>query len=173
MAVELTEISLAYGIFHLNGTSLKNWQYLFIIEGCVTIFIAFIAWFWLPQEPRSAWFLTSDERQFAAQRIAKDNSASAAHEYSDDGVWKKRLTKRDAIETIKDWKLWFLLVFNICASVPSQAFSVFMPMVVQGMGYSSIEANLVLENLCLIFDMHGVTNTGNHRCLYLLLFAAL
>ena len=102
-----------------------------------------IAWVWLPQGPGSAWFLDAEEQVFAVQRIIKDNFKWVAHSYGGDGVEQDRLTKRDAIETVKDWKLWFLLFFNICASVPSQAFSVFMPMVVQGLGYSSVDANLV------------------------------
>jgi hypothetical protein len=122
---------------------LHGWQYLFIIEGSLTIFLAILAWFWLPQGPGSAWFLNPEEQLFATQRIIKDNVSYVAHEYDTDGVERDRLTKRDALETAKDWKFWFLLVFNICASVPSQAFSVFLPLVVQGLGYSSIHANLV------------------------------
>jgi hypothetical protein len=83
---------------------------------------------------------------FAVQRIIKDNSAWVAHDYGRDGVERERLTKRDAVETARDWKLWVLLFCNICASVPSQAFSVFMPIVVQGLGYSSLDANLVCGN---------------------------
>ncbi|KAI2480457.1 MFS 1 domain containing protein [Pyrenophora tritici-repentis] len=135
--------SIAFGIFHLNETRLKNWQYLFIIEGGLTILVALVAWFWLPRGPGSAWFLNSDEQKFAVRRIRKDNISYVTHEYGTDGVERDRLTKRDIVETAKDWKLFFLLIFNICASVPSQAFSVFMPMVVQGLGYSSIQANLM------------------------------
>ncbi|EDU43685.1 allantoate transport protein [Pyrenophora tritici-repentis Pt-1C-BFP] len=133
----------AFGIFHLNETRLKNWQYLFIIEGGLTILVALVAWFWLPRGPGSAWFLNSDEQKFVVRRIRKDNISYVTHEYGTDGVERDRLTKRDIVETAKDWKLFFLLIFNICASVPSQAFSVFMPMVVQGLGYSSIQANLM------------------------------
>jgi hypothetical protein len=78
-----------------------------------------------------------------------------AHEYDTDGVERDRLTKRDALETAKDWKFWFLLVFNICASVPSQAFSVFLPLVVQGLGYSSIHANLVKITLLPKYNNTG------------------
>jgi hypothetical protein len=102
---------------------LHNWQYLFIIEGTLTIFIAILAWFWLPQGPGSAWFLDPEEQLFATQRIVKDNASYVAHEYDTDGVERDRLTKRDVLETAKDWKFWFLLVFNICASVPSQAYN--------------------------------------------------
>jgi hypothetical protein len=47
------------------------------------------------------------------------------------------------VEAAKDWKTWYVLVFNICASVPKQTLSVFLPLIVQGLGNSSLEANLV------------------------------
>lgn len=105
--------------------------------------MAIVAAIWLPFGPGSAWFLGANDRKFAAKRIQLDNQLYIKHNYGDDGIEKDRLTKRDAIETAKDWKLWYVLVFNICASVPSQAFSVFLPLVVQGLGYTSIQANLM------------------------------
>jgi len=42
-----------------------------------------------------------------------------------------KITKRDIIEAFKDWKLWYVLIFNILASVPPQAFGVFLPLVVK------------------------------------------
>ncbi|KAJ6274785.1 major facilitator superfamily domain-containing protein [Bipolaris maydis] len=157
--------SISYGIFHINGTTLKNWQCLFIIEGGITIVVALIAWFWLPRGPGSAWFLTDEEQIFVTQRIIKDNAPFVAHEYSNDSIRKKRLTRRDVAETAKDWKLWFILVFNICASVPSQAFSVFMPMVVQGLGYSSIKANLmsVPPFVCGAVGLYLFALSSDHR----------
>lgn len=109
------------------------------------MFIALIALFWLPIEPSTAWFLTQSEREFAAERMRKDNERYITKDEQSDGIriFSRGLTKRDVIETLKDWKLWTVLVVNICASVPSQAFSVFLPLVVKGMGFSSIEANLV------------------------------
>jgi hypothetical protein len=130
-------------VFHLEGGGLYNWQYLFITEGGLTVVMALVAWFWLPEGPESAWFLSEEERIWATSRIMKDNIDYIAHEYGNDGTEKDRLTKRDVQETIRDWKTWYVLVFNICASVPNQTFSVFLPLVVQGLGYSVIEANLV------------------------------
>ena len=51
-----------------------------------------------------------------------------------------KITRRDLIEAIKDWKLWYVLIFNILASVPPQAFGVFLPLVVQV--FSLVKANL-------------------------------
>lgn len=97
-----------------------------------------MAWVWLPAAPNSAWFLTDVERSFAAKRVVADQY--------DDGSTPSasgRLAFRDITETVKDWKIWLVLACNICVSVPSTAFSVFLPLVVEGMGYSALEANLV------------------------------
>lgn len=136
----------AYGIFHLKSGPLRNWQYLFIIEGVATCIVAIVALFILPVAPGTAWFLTPEEKLFATERMRRDNAIFVKHEYSEDGVEEDRLSKRDVVEAAKDWKLWFVLIFNICASLPTQAFGVFMPLVVRGLGYSSIEANLVCLN---------------------------
>jgi hypothetical protein len=135
--------AIAYGVFQISGGALHTWQYLFIIEGSLTCLVALIAWVWLPEGPGSAWFLSKDDCRFAAERIRLDNARYVQHRYAQTGVEEDRLSRRDIIETAKDWKLWYVLVFNICASVPSQAFSVFLPLIVQGLGYSSIHANLV------------------------------
>jgi hypothetical protein len=115
----------------------------------------------MPLGPGSAWFLNGKERAYAAERIRLDNVMYVQHSYGESGIEKERLTKRDVVETAKDWKLWYVLFFNILASVPGQAFSVFLPLVVAGLGYSSIQANLVRlpQNL-------GIFSTEIHRCLY-------
>ncbi|KAL6704438.1 hypothetical protein ACN47E_008182 [Coniothyrium glycines] len=157
--------SLAYGIFHLADGSLHNWQFLFIIEGTLTIVFAVIAWFWLPRGPGSAWFLDVEQRKYAVNRIIRDNAPFVVHEYGKEGMERTRLTRRDALETARDWKLWYILMFNICASVPSQAFSVFLPLVVQGLGYSSIHANLmsVPPSVCGAVGLYLFALSSDHH----------
>ncbi|KAH0548042.1 hypothetical protein GP486_008216, partial [Trichoglossum hirsutum] len=55
----------------------------------------------------------------------------------------KGLSKRDVVEAITDWKIWYILVINICSSIPGMAFSVFLPLVVKGLGFESATANLL------------------------------
>lgn len=107
----------------------------------------------LPKQPGSAWFLNAKEKEFAAERMRIDNERYVLKEYGSSNVEEvsQRLTMQDVIETAKDWKLWSILICNICASVPSQAFGVFLPVVVQGMGFSANQANLVSNCLVLFF----------------------
>jgi hypothetical protein len=109
----------AYGIFRIPYSALRTWQLLFI-EGAATCSLALVAWFWLPTGPNTAWFLTKAERAYINDRLSRDSL--------DQGNFPA-FTQRDMVETAKDWKLWFALAVNLCASVPASAFSVFLPLV--------------------------------------------
>src|SRR5271169_4100012 len=75
----------------------------------------------LPAGPSTAKFLSKQERLYAARRMQIDSALSE----------ESKITRKDVIETLKDWKLWYVLIFNILASVPPQAFGVFLPLVVK------------------------------------------
>ena len=51
---------------------LRAWRWLFIIEGSITITIAFFAYFILPNFPRTTGWLTEEERQLAVWRLEED-----------------------------------------------------------------------------------------------------
>lgn len=57
----------------LDGArGMRAWRWLFLIEGVITIFIAFFAYFALPNLPRTTSWLTEDERQLAIWRLDED-----------------------------------------------------------------------------------------------------
>jgi MFS family permease len=58
---------------NLDGArGLRAWRWLFIIEGAITVAIAFISFFILPNFPRTTTWLTEEERQLAAWRLEED-----------------------------------------------------------------------------------------------------
>lgn len=56
--------ALAYGLGQVRS-SISNWRFLFIIEGVPTVLLAVVAWFWLPDSPSTARFLSPREREIA------------------------------------------------------------------------------------------------------------
>lgn len=50
----------------------KSWEVLFLIEGCTTMAVALLGFFWLPHSADTAWFFNAEERQWAEQRIRLD-----------------------------------------------------------------------------------------------------
>lgn len=55
----------------------KSWEVLFLVEGCMTMTIAAVGFFWLPHNAESAWFLNVEERRWAEQRMRLDRADAA------------------------------------------------------------------------------------------------
>jgi sugar phosphate permease len=51
---------------------LRAWKWLFIIEGTITVGVALISYFVLPNFPRTTGWLTEEERQLAIWRLEED-----------------------------------------------------------------------------------------------------
>ena len=98
---------------NMDGTrGLRAWRWLFIIEGTLTVVIAFGSYFILPNFPRTTPWLTEEERALAIWRLEEDVG-------EDDWVNSQTQTFKDgaklAFSDIKTYVLLFLL-FGIVAS---------------------------------------------------------
>ena len=91
----------------LDGARGKRaWRWLFIIEGVITIFIAFIAYIALPNFPRTTRWLTEEERQLAIWRLDEDIG-------EDDWVDSKNQTFFHGMKlAFQDIKMWILVRFS-------------------------------------------------------------
>ncbi|KAK1657455.1 major facilitator superfamily domain-containing protein [Colletotrichum godetiae] len=130
---------LAYGLLRIDSRSVHGWQIVFLFEGAVTVFLGLLTFVVLPKNLSSAWFLTAEERAHAIRRMEID--LAGAQEEAD--VDNTTVVKRDFIDVAKDWKKLLIVVCNITTVLPVTAFTTFLPLVVQGMGYSGIEATLM------------------------------
>jgi hypothetical protein len=50
----------------------QSWQVLFLLEGGLTMAVALLGYVWLPHSIETAWFLTPEERKYAASRVLQD-----------------------------------------------------------------------------------------------------
>jgi MFS family permease len=130
---------IAYGIFHLNSSKYKDWQLLFLIEGGVTLLMALVTLAVLPKSLSSAWFLTPEQRLHAVRRLQLDRPEGSGVE----NLNNQKLKWINLLDALSDWKKLLTILFNICATMPVYVFGVFMPVIVMGMGYKSVEANLM------------------------------
>jgi hypothetical protein len=97
----------------MDGTrGLRAWRWLFIIEGAITIVIAFASFFVLPNFPRTTKWLTEEERQLAVWRLEEDigqeDWLDSQHQSFKEGL-------KLAFSDIKTYVLMVLL-FGIVAS---------------------------------------------------------
>ncbi|KAL1941223.1 hypothetical protein VTO73DRAFT_7435 [Trametes versicolor] len=126
---------LAAAISNMEGVGGKPaWAWIFILEGLVTV-VAGIVSFWIIQDfPDTAKFLSEAERTVVVRRLQSDDQYSAAGEnlrwhY----IWRSLL----------DWKTWVGMVLYMGADGPLYAFSLFLPSIINQLGFTATPANLL------------------------------
>ncbi len=113
-----------------------GWAWIFILEGLVTIVIG-AASFWMVHDfPDEAKFLSDDDRIRVIRRLKLDQQASADHEsFKMTYFW----------DALKDWKMWLGMVMYMGCDMPLYAFSLFLPTIVNNLGWgsSTVKAQLM------------------------------
>ncbi|KAI1759332.1 MFS general substrate transporter [Hypoxylon sp. FL1150] len=105
-----------------------GWAWIFILEGLITVLFA-VASFWMVQDfPDQARFLSDVDRVRVVRRLKLDQQSSAEHE-----EWKISYL----IDALKDWKMWLGMVIYMGCDMPLYAFSLFLPSIVQELGWST------------------------------------
>ena len=123
---------IAFGVFQFPKSSLYNWRYLFLIEGGVTVLWAAFAYWYLPRSATQAKFLPEDEKALAFHRIQVDSSA----------VVDEKFKFREAIGIFKHPTSFIFLMIEICLGVPIQGVALFMPQIIERLGYKTVKTNL-------------------------------
>ncbi|KAK3719459.1 hypothetical protein LTR37_004317 [Vermiconidia calcicola] len=128
---------LAFGLIQMEGLGgVRGWQWIFIIEGILTMVVAVIAWFIIvdfPDKAAQKGFLTVEEARFVAQRLDTDRGDAEP-----DGLtWAKVGIH------LSDWKLWAFSIMYMSTVMPAYVFAYFSPVIIYGMGYSAGVTNLL------------------------------
>lgn len=120
--------ALAYGITHIRH-SLAPWRLLLLIEGIPTILIAPVVFFFLPDSPDTAKFLTQEERTHAIERMQ-----------TRDRTKKNAIHWKQFFAGIKDYRNITHTLIHFMCNYSFAGLSNFLPTIVNAMGYSSINA---------------------------------
>jgi cyanate permease len=124
--------ALAYGI--TSGHShLANWRLLFLVEGLPTVLMCIAAFFFIPDSPEKARFLSADEKAIVRSRAMRQVGTAADARIG--GV-----SLRDIGYTLLDAKAWLCGLMYFCGNVSYSSLPVFLPTILQDMGYTAINA---------------------------------
>ncbi|KAI5807054.1 major facilitator superfamily domain-containing protein [Geopyxis carbonaria] len=122
---------LAFGVFQIHS-SLPGWRYLFLIEGACTVCFSAFAFWYLPQSASRAQFLGAEEKELAFFRMQTDSSS----------VVDEAFVLRDALGVFRMPVAWAWLAIEVCLGVPLQSVALFLPQIVQRLGYDTVKTNL-------------------------------
>ncbi|KAH6669622.1 major facilitator superfamily domain-containing protein [Plectosphaerella plurivora] len=134
---------IALGIFKMHGMAgLSGWQWLFILQGAVTLVVAIGAVFILPDEPLTTRWLTEEERSLAHERTQRDTVANAGQTTTWSGIY----------EAAKDPKVWLFVFMQHC-HLGANGFKNFFPTAVKTLGF---DQTITLVLTCPPYLIAGV-----------------
>ncbi|KAL4959355.1 major facilitator superfamily domain-containing protein [Aspergillus stella-maris] len=126
---------LAAAIALMDGIGGKEgWAWIFILEGLATIVVGVLSFWMVYDFPDEAKFLSPDDRKRVLRRLAEDQQASAEHEqFKMAYFWS----------SLRDWKTYTGMMTYMGADGCLYAFSLFVPTIINELGYTSIHAQLL------------------------------
>lgn len=122
----------SFGIGHISG-SLSSWRYMFLIWGAITTSWGIVIYFFLPDNPLDAKFLSESERRGVINRIKEEET----------GIENKRFKKEQFIEAMLDLKTWLLFIFAVASNSPNGGLTTFQGLIIKGMGFSVLRTTLI------------------------------
>jgi len=125
---------LAFAINKMNGIDgREGWQWIFILEGLLTILVSFFAYFVVPTWSYKAKFLTEPERDRLLSRLERDSDPGDQEPFQ--WVYVK--------QAFTDHFVWcYALLFHGYAFV-LYSLSLFLPTIVAELGYADWKAQLL------------------------------
>ena len=106
----------------------RGWQWLFVLEGLPSVLVGVLVFVLLPNGPKSAKWLTSQEQDMVIQRIQQDDASK-----SDLGK------KHHFLDAFKDYRVWALAVVYFCGVVCFYAVNFWMPTIIQELGIAKTD----------------------------------
>lgn len=143
---------LATGLAKIEHGGYNRWPWIFFVEGAITVCYGICAMVFMPDTPAKAKFLTKEERVVALHRMKVDSNGSTVEEdvglEKFDWHWVKM-----AVMSPNTWicsMAWFFLLIPLYVMSWSQlgdtetnviqSFSLFLPTIIQSLGYTSTVA---------------------------------
>ncbi|KAJ5093565.1 major facilitator superfamily domain-containing protein [Penicillium angulare] len=134
---------LAAGVVQMAGLKgLSGWQWLFILEGTLTllVFVFFVAF--LPASPSKTaplhrrWdFFSERERLILCARVVADDESKATD--------KARMSLKSIVQALLDYGLWVHMILNIVSLAPKGGLQLYGPTIIKSLGFSTVDANLL------------------------------
>jgi MFS family permease len=98
--------ALNYGFAQITGGTLKRWQYIYLFAGALTVLFGVIC-FAIPNSAVTAWFLSTEERRVAVERLRKGQT----------GVRCQKIKWSQIQEGLFDIKVWLVALMMAGAYV--------------------------------------------------------
>ncbi|BGP46948.1 hypothetical protein JCM10450v2_002800 [Rhodotorula kratochvilovae] len=126
---------IAYGIGYIDGKGLSGWRYMFLLEGLTGVIVCAFIWFFLPDYPDTATFLTPDERELVKRRLPPN--ANRAED--------KAFSKTEIVATLKDPLLYAFTGVQMFSNLGTYGLQWWLPTITASFGFTTTQSAQLLN----------------------------
>ncbi|KAI1874968.1 uncharacterized protein JN550_002397 [Neoarthrinium moseri] len=164
---------LAAGILQMRGIGgWSGWQWLFILEGIITLIIGLFSWVLMPPGPcqtrnwfrgKNGWF-TEREEAIMVNRLLRDDPSKG------DMNNRKAVGISQLFAAVSDWEMWPLYFIGLVAYIPPAPPNTYLSYILRQLGFSTFQANLMAIPSQFLFAVNlllvtWVSNKANERAI--------
>ncbi|KAJ5356383.1 Major facilitator superfamily domain general substrate transporter [Penicillium concentricum] len=117
---------ISFGFQHVQNASLEGWRIMFLVLGLVTAVVGVLTFFFIPDTPMKAPWLSDSEKVALLQHVSENQT----------GVWSTTLNLKQIREAVFDVQLWILTVITVLISVSSGVVTTYSSTLIAGFGFS-------------------------------------
>ncbi|KAJ4155413.1 hypothetical protein LMH87_000656 [Akanthomyces muscarius] len=122
---------IAYAIDGSPRTGvLVSWKFLYVLSGALTVLVAIVFFFMVPDSQRSASFLSPAEKVYAIERLRVNQQ----------GIGNRKFKWYQMRELLLDPRTYLFFGIQFVANIGWGATSTFSPLLIKALGYSSRNA---------------------------------
>ncbi|RFU27550.1 hypothetical protein B7463_g8770, partial [Scytalidium lignicola] len=115
----------------VHHQSIQGWRALFLVEGLPAVVVGLFGYYWLPSNALDCQFLTEKEKNIARARTVRQIGNPERD---------RRLTLREFFWSLLDLKNWLTTIIYFSSNVGYSSLPIYIPAILQGMGFTSIRA---------------------------------
>ncbi|KAF0316121.1 pantothenate transporter [Colletotrichum asianum] len=142
---------LAFAFGTVSGSrGLSGWQWLFLVEGLITIVLGTAVYFLLPDFPPTAQWLSDKEKAFIQARLPANAPRAEEMNFN----WS------EIVDSLKDRRLWLFTAIWATFTVGTSGVRFYQPTVIANLGFTTIARAQLLNLPISILAIFVIGVTG-------------
>lgn len=126
-------IGYALGFVRPGATAIETWRWLFLVLGGITVLFGIFVFFFLPNNPGNARWLSDREKAMVVLRVQENQTGI------ENKIWKWYQFK----EALLDYKTWLLFFYIVGVTIPNGGLNTFNGLVLKNLGFTSHTTTLL------------------------------
>ncbi|KAH8805889.1 pantothenate transporter [Xylogone sp. PMI_703] len=134
---------LAFAFNGVHAGGLSGWKWLVLTEGIFTVLLGIFTYFFLPDFPATASWLSEREKAFIQARLPSNSPRAAEAHFN----------LNELVTTLKDKRVWLFLLCWAFYTIGTTGLSFYQPTVIANLGFTSIAQTQLLNIPAAVFSV--------------------